>query len=142
MNGRNKVSWCLAGMALLTLALAACGGGPGGEADLVGTEWTVTELEGQEPLPDTTLTATFGEDGTLSGNSGCNSFTTSYEIDGSKITVSEQIATTMMMCEEAVMDQEQAYVMALASSATYEIQDKELSLRDAGGNTLLAFTGG
>jgi heat shock protein HslJ len=138
----KKMSWCFAGIVLVTIALAGCGGGPGAEVDLVGTEWTLTEMGGQKPLPDTTLTATFAEDGALSGNSGCNTYNTTYEVDASKISVNQQVASTMMMCEEAVTDQERAYVMAVTSSATYEIQGMELVLRDSGANALLKFTAG
>ncbi len=140
MSG-SKMSWIFAGTMVVTLVLAACGGGTGAEVDLVGTDWTLTELEGEKPLADTTVTANFGDDGSLSGSSACNSYSTTYEVNGNKVAVSEEIAATMMMCEEEVMDQEQAYVAALASSATYEIRGNELAIKDAGGNTLLTFSG-
>lgn len=134
----KKMRGVLAWAVLLTLALVACGGGPA--VDLVGTEWTLTSLEGKDLLPDTTITATFGEDGTLGGKSGCNSYNTTYETDGDKMVVSELIAATMMMCEEAVMDQEQGYFLSLSATATHEIKGSELTLNDGGGSPRLVFT--
>ena len=107
--------------------------------ELAGTSWEVTAYNnGQQAvvgvLVEATLTASFGEDGTLSGNSGCNNYTGSYEVDGGQITIGP-LASTMMMCSdpEGVMDQEAQYLAALQSAASYQIERNVLELRTKDG---------
>jgi heat shock protein HslJ len=80
----------------------------------------------------TTVTAIFGADGKLSGNAGCNTYNGTYTTDGDKITIGP-LATTRMACEQAVMDQETAYLNALANAATFNLGKDSLELRDANG---------
>ena len=63
------------------------------------------------PLPGTEVTAVFGEDGTLAGAAGCNTYRATYEIDGAAITIGEPVATKKACTTpEGVMEQEQAYL--------------------------------
>ncbi|MEZ4515633.1 MAG: META domain-containing protein [Chloroflexota bacterium] len=91
-------------------------------------------------LADTTITAVFAEDGTLSGSAGCNTYTTSYTVDGDSMTIAPA-ATTRMMCEqpEGVMDQEAQYLSALETTATYRIDGNTLTLRTADGAMVANF---
>lgn len=59
----------------------------------------------------TLVTAIFGEDGTLSGSSGCNSYSGEYQLTGDQLSVGP-LASTMMACESG-MDQEARYLAAL-----------------------------
>lgn len=113
---------------------------------LVGTTWTATSINnGNEAvvglIADTTITATFGEDGTLSGSAGCNTFTTGYTLDGDSLTI-EMPASTMMMCEapEGLMEQETQFLNALPTTATYELDGAALTLRTADGAMVATFT--
>lgn len=49
-------------------------------------DWEATSIQTGDalasPLPGTTITAKFADDGTLSGSAGRNSYTTSYTLDG------------------------------------------------------------
>ena len=121
----------------VVLALSACSSSSG-EA-LTANLWMLTELNGQPPLPDTAITAEFGDDGKVSGSSGCNNYNTTYEVSRNKITIGEQSAMTMMACPDPIMEQERAYMEALAAAATFEIADDELVLFDANGNTIARF---
>jgi heat shock protein HslJ len=103
--------------------------------DLAGTSWEVIGVNnGQQAvistLPDTTITADFGEDGTLSGNSGCNTYNGPYTVDGNQITIGP-LSSTMMACGEpaGVMEQEAQYLAALGTAATYQIEGTVLELR-------------
>ncbi|NJN82082.1 MAG: META domain-containing protein [Caldilineaceae bacterium] len=89
-----------------------------------GNQAVVGLLEGTE------ITALFGEDGTLSGSAGCNNYVTGYTTDNGQITIG-QAASTMMFCDqpEGVMEQESAYLAALASAATYSVEGQMLWLR-------------
>jgi heat shock protein HslJ len=89
----------------------------------------------------TTVTAIFGADGTLTGNGGCNSYNGTYTTDGDKISIGP-LATTRMACEQAVMDQETAYLNALANAATYMLGKDSLELRDVDGALLVDYIAG
>jgi heat shock protein HslJ len=105
--------------------------------ELAGSNWEVTAYNNGNQavvgvLEGTTLTASFGEDGSLSGNSGCNQYTGTYKVDGNQITIGP-LASTMMMCSDPaeVMDQEAQFLAALQSAASYEIEGNVLQLRTA-----------
>jgi len=104
---------------------------------LAKTSWNVTSYNNGNQavvslVPETSITMTFSDDGTISGNSGCNSFTAQYNYTGSSITIT-QPASTMMFCEqpEGVMDQEAAFLAALQSASTWQMQGMELTFRTA-----------
>ena len=113
---------------------------------LTATNWEATSYNnGNEAVVSlivgTTITADFGEDGTLSGNAGCNQYTTSYTVDGDAITI-EPVASTMMFCgdPEGMMDQETLYLQALPTAATYQIDGTTLTLRTAEGAMVANYT--
>ena len=113
---------------------------------LAGTEWTLTAYNnGQEAvvsvLIGTEITAAFGDDGRLAGSAGCNTYGASYEVDGDQITLGPAVTTRMWCPEpEGIMDQENAFLAALGSAATYRIQSDKLEMRDADGALALQFT--
>ncbi|MCU0484086.1 MAG: META domain-containing protein [Chloroflexi bacterium] len=115
---------------------------PGPAKPIVGS-WTVSGYnDGQQavvsPIAGTTLTATFAEDGALSGSSGCNTFNGTYTLDGDAITVGA-LGTTKMACEEPVMAQEQQFLMALASAKTVTVEGGLPVLRTAGDAIAVTF---
>ena len=118
--------------------LTACASSGSGQ-ELTGGIWLLTELNGEATLPGTTLTAEFDEDGRVGGSSGCNSYNTTYVVDGNKLTFGEQAASTMMACPEPIMKQEGEFHQALADTATYEINDDELILSDSSGSEVARF---
>jgi heat shock protein HslJ len=74
-----------------------------------------------------TLTAEF-DAGTISGNTGCNSFTGSYRVDGDSIEIGP-LASTLAACpDEELQQQEQAYLAALQLAATFEVTGNRLDL--------------
>lgn len=111
------------------------------EAPLVGTLWQMQSYQGNDALPGTEVTAVFAADGSLSGNSGCNNFSTGYTMDGDSLTINDAIAATMMAClEEGVMEQEAGFLAALPATATYQISGDQLTLFDANGTAVAVFT--
>ena len=94
--------------------------------------WVVSDTDtgsgAVQPLVGTVLTAIF-DDGSLSGTSGCNSYFTSYAVDGDSIGVGP-IGSTMAFCSEpaGVMDQESTYVSLLERADRYERDDDTLTL--------------
>ncbi|MGW9302241.1 META domain-containing protein [Streptomyces cyaneofuscatus] len=109
-------------------------------ADLAGTRWAVTTLLSgetatsvpadlpKERVPD----LTFGEDGTVHGNSGCNSFHGKAEVKGSTITFGPP-AGTRKMCPDAEMETERAVLAALDGPATYTIKGSTLTVTSKDG---------
>jgi len=106
---------------------------------LDGTGWLLSELNNQAVLPGTQPSLFFEKD-SLHGSDGCNQFSGSYTTDGKRITIGEDIASTMMACEEPIMQQASAYITALTQAATYRVTNQELILLDASGKTLVNFT--
>jgi heat shock protein HslJ len=121
------------------LALTACGSGT--DDDPTGRTWQLTELEGSSLVDGTVIDLTMA-DGTASGNAGCNSYTGEVTIsEDSGITFGSEIASTMMACEEPIMDQEQRYLDTLSQVTSFEMAPDELLLLDAEGIALLTFSG-
>ncbi|MGB7861093.1 MAG: META domain-containing protein [Acidimicrobiia bacterium] len=116
------------------------------EPDLADTSWLVTGYNnGSEAVTSviiaTELTVEFGDDETVSGSAGCNTFSGTYEVSGDYEVVSGQaiaigpLASTQMACldPEGLMDQEAQFLNALANSATWQLVGSNLELRSADG---------
>lgn len=128
------------GILFLAVIVAGCASmNPASGGSLTGQTWVLTELSGQPLVADSGISATFSDGGNVSGSAGCNRYNGKYTTSGNSITFSVNMAMTMMMCEQAVMDQETAYVNALGQVKTYSISGDRLSLKDAGGTEILAF---
>ena len=119
------------------------------EADpstLVG-DWTATGVNNGADAVETNaqteaLTATFAEDGTLSGSGGCNTFNAGYTVEGADGLIIGPIASTKMACPDEVMTAENAYFTALSKVATYSVSAGTLTLRDADGATQVTYVAG
>ena len=105
---------------------------------LAGTDWNVTMYNnGREAvvgvIEGTELTVLFGDNGELSGSAGCNQFIGSFTASGNTIQIG-QLGSTMRFCAEpeGTMEQEQAFLAALQSAATFRIEGDNLELRTAG----------
>ena len=109
-----------------------------GDADLANTNWTLATLNGSQPVPDTTITINFDNEGRVSGSDGCNNYSGTYEVDGSTIAFG-QMASTMMACPDSSMEQANAYLGALSETATFAVKKDELTLSDADGNAVATF---
>ena len=105
-------------------------------------DWVVTGFNNgkggvQSPAVGTTLTATFTAD-SVAGSSGCNTYSGSYKLDGTNVTIGP-LASTQMACDQAVMDQEAAFLTALQTPSTVEQGGANVSLRDSTGATQVTF---
>jgi heat shock protein HslJ len=109
------------------------------EATVVGS-WVATGINNQAEAVVTQeitseVTAEFSADGDLTGFDGCNSYFTSYVIDGESITIDPAIGQTMMACpSEELAEQSQQYIAALANASVWSVDAAgALELRDADG---------
>ena len=114
--------------------------------DLAGTSWeAIAYNNGKQAvtsvLAGSTITANFGQDGTLSGNGGCNQYSGSYAATGAQITIGP-LASTRMFCNDpaGVSDQEAQYLAALGTAATYQIEGTVLELRTQDGALAVQFS--
>jgi heat shock protein HslJ len=96
---------------------------------LTGTSWRLISLAGEDVIGEEPLTLIFGEDGQLSGHAGCNTFNTGYTRDGTTLSIAAEIMMTRRACmDEAINDQEMAYVNALPRVTTYRRAGDRLTL--------------
>lgn len=70
---------------------------------------------------------TFSEDGTVTGNSGCNGLGGTYTVEGDQVTFSE-VTSTLMACDDPRMAQEDAVHQVLTDTATFKIEGNTLTL--------------
>ena len=136
-------------LAAVVLAIAACGSGStpspspsGPDLPLEGTSWQLTEYVGAAggvvAVPaGVTVTATF-QDGTLSGNGGCNNYTAAYTVDGENLSIGE-VRATLMACTGAAGPVEPPYLAILPKVATYSITGDTLELLNETGTITLRF---
>jgi heat shock protein HslJ len=138
----------LAGVSAVLLLAAGCGDDDTVDSvdseDASGTalEGTPWVLSADAPLgvalEAVAVTAQF-DDGRLSGHSGCNSYTASYEVDGDSLTIGPDIAGTNMACPPAQSAIERAYLARLPKVTGYEIDGDTLTMKDDEGETILRF---
>jgi heat shock protein HslJ len=83
-------------------------------------------------LPDVQLTATFGTDGSVNGNAGCNGYRGPYTVAGDRITFGSIVSTKRACLSQPLTDQETAFLAALGASTSYELVGDRLTLRDDG----------
>ncbi len=98
--------------AALAVGVFAVQGVTGMAETLAGSEWVPLEIGGVPASEQTRAFVRFGGDGRLSGNSGCNRFTGSYEIDGAMLRIGPDVTITRMACPPVIMEEEARLVRA------------------------------
>lgn len=107
-----------------------------------GTDWKLSSYLAE----GTTTTVPFGisaslllEGGLASGSGGCNTFSGTYQLDGTSLRFSDEFATTLRLCAEDVQAVEDAYLSTLPTVAGWSIAGDVLALSDSVGATVLTF---
>jgi len=77
-----------------------------------------------------------GEENSITGGGGCNSFIGSYELAGETFTTGP-FSVTQMACDEPVMQVEQSFLAGLENAQNYQIALNQLIVNTAGGSLLL-----
>jgi heat shock protein HslJ len=134
-----KKYWLIIILCIGLLILAACTSGSQSGGDLVGSFWALSELNGQPLVAGTGISAQFTAEGQVGGSAGCNRYRGAYTTSGNQITFDSALAATMMMCDQAVMDQEAAYLKALGEAKTFAVQGEKLTLKAGDGTVLAVF---
>lgn len=113
------------------------------EDPLAGTSWElINEVPAAvEATPEVDsmaqpITLTFEAEGQAVGHGGCNSYSTTYDLDGTNITFSD-VTSTRMACEVGdIMQREQDFFAALESASQYGLTDERLYIRHEDGSRL------
>ena len=141
MIGRSKMLTAVILIAASVIVLAGCSsdrGAPDG-SPLDGTQWKLTEwtLSSLDPA-DFTITLRFAE-GQVSGNSGVNTYSGTYQAGPDDAFSVGQIAATEMAGPEPAIRAESAYLTLLGQAASFKLTSRRLTLYDQGGNESLLF---
>jgi len=112
---------------------------------LENVRWKLASIDGN-PIPESVLAnalftpagspAAKGDENTVTGNGGCNSFFGSYDVSGNTLTTSKPFGATQSMCDEAVMQVERAFIAGLENPQSYQITLNQLTINTAGGTLL------
>lgn len=96
------------------------------QASLQGS-WTLVGWGDQDNLTPvlagTEITAEFMGDQQFGGGSGCNRYSTGYEVNGNELSFGP-IASTRRACEPPILDQEMKFLTALDAVAHYHWGDR------------------
>lgn len=128
-------------VSLITL-LAVAGQGSaraGGDASvpatdpLQGVEWVVQDIAGTGIVADSRATLAFDAEGKVAGSGSCNRYFGPYTLAADKVTFGN-MASTMMACPDALMEQERRFLQTLQQVQAFEITaDGALVLRGSAG---------
>jgi heat shock protein HslJ len=114
---------------------SGCGGDP---ADLLRGDWTVENIDSKPTMKEHKASLSFGTDAELSGSGSCNRYFGSYALSGEGLAISG-IGSSMMMCEQPIMDQEARFLDTLRNTQRFEITpDGRLSLLAKDGRSIIA----
>jgi len=113
------------------------------DAGSVAGTWTLTEIGNGEiiALIESDATITLGEDGSLTGNTGCNTINGDHAVEGSSIRFGPVAMTKMACADPAAAEAERALLAALEGAEGWSIEPSGwLVLTDGAGDLLAAFT--
>lgn len=131
------------GLLLTPLLAAACTSQPYAEPapDLAGTAWLAEDIEGRGVIDIAQSTLKFPEPGRVAGSGGCNGYFGAVKLGAGTVEFSA-LGSTRMACPEALMDQEQRFLVALEKSRRYRFDYSTglLYLLDPAGAELLRFS--
>ena len=101
---------------------------------LTGQTWQVAEICGHPMAAgqqDRQPHLVFSAEGRMSGSTGCNRFTGTYQLNGKSLKFSP-LAMTKMACPPPLDAQERAFIQAMKATASVRQSGNTLELLDAG----------
>jgi len=115
--------------------------------DILQATWTLqyfntdAQSAGQDVSGDN-ITIKFEADGTLSGSGGCNTYSGTYTVSNQQMTIGQNLVSTRIACEQAVMDRESLYFRLLPTVNAYQVTNGNLELLYADGHNAMTFISG
>jgi heat shock protein HslJ len=106
---------------------AGCSPANPASVSLDSTRWILTDLDGTKVSGAPEITLIF-DGNRLGGRDGCNQYGGEYELKGTSITVKEGLVSTMMACEESVMNQASAFTQILTKVKSVTLNGDTLTL--------------
>ena len=111
---------------------------------LAGTSWRLTGINNGKQavvsvVQGTEVTASFTDDGTLAGSSGCNNYRATWTAEGDSIQIGPAMGTKKMCPGEGVMEQEARYLEVLGLVTRFRLDVKSLEMFDDAGARQLHF---
>ena len=103
------------------------------QMELTGTEWNLVSNQGNSLVADSQITLIFEEEGQLGGSAGCNSYFGGYEQNGFVFSITSPLGSTLMACEEPLMNQETDYLTQLNKMEFIQMVDGRLLLVSSDG---------
>ncbi len=97
-------------------------------AGLVGPTWIVESIKGSPPSSGAEQTARFETSGKLTGKAGCNTYNATYTTNGFSMSITG-ITTGMMMCDTAIMEDEQDFLSNLGAVNGFQIMNNGSELQ-------------
>jgi heat shock protein HslJ len=85
------------------------------------------------------VTARFGQDGRVTGRSGCNWYAATYTTKDYAINLSFESVTQMLCGDPGIMDQESAFLADLSRASSFRVSESSLKFYDAAGKAVLVF---
>jgi len=136
-SGGSSASASASGKSGSASSSAAGSGAAGTAADLTGKTLVAKEVTGSYAIvPGSTISLTF-QNGSLAARAGCNNMFGQYTVSGNVLNA-PQLASTMMACDEALMNQDTWLAAFLASSPTWTYSGGTLTLTN--GTDTIALT--
>jgi len=113
-------------------------------APLTGTMWYLNsfiDVQGNiwTPVQKNPISLQFSQDGKVSGNAGCNSYSGTYTVTGAGMSISGFAVTRMYCGEPGVMDLESTYLAILPMMKVYRISGNALTLSDGTGTITMIY---
>ena len=138
---KRTILWMIILCTTAVLILSACSAA---DVSLDGSSWALRSYQDStgetvNVLPRSTTTVHF-QANQVTGIAGCNNYSASYQATRNKLSFGPA-ATTRKFCNAplGIMQQENAFLDALDSTASYKLTPNSLEMLDSRGNTLLTF---
>lgn len=109
--------------------------------DLTGsyTVKTINNKEVKTVVPKFSFT---GEDRSINGRTGCNSFFGEIELDGNAMQINQMGVSEMYCPDEGVMEMERDFLEALQNTRSFDLRDNTLIFYSDSGRKILEATRG
>jgi heat shock protein HslJ len=122
-------------MGILMALLCALGGPAQADCGLVGTYWRAVAIDGAPVTVESNKREphlVFSSEGRVSGSTGCNRLSGSFE-QGADSFRFKQMITTKMACPPPVDAMERAFLQVLGATTAVQLSGNTLELKDAAG---------